>query len=187
VLAPLGGRFGEEDMIGPLARHFEPRLPLLRALQRVDLATFCADSILPKVDRASMAHSLEVRVPFLDRRLVEHVLALPVVPGEEPKALLRQLLDERVPAAVLTGPKRGFSLRTLGSFDWESARRRVREGPWVRGGLFSPAWERCAAPDVPGWQGRLFGLWLLDAWGRGWLDGSSGPLDSDATRSDCSA
>jgi hypothetical protein len=114
---------------------------------------------------------------------VEHALALPPVPGEPPKALLRKLVRERVPAAVLAGPKRGFSLRTLAGFDWEAARRRVREGPWVRGGLIAPAWERCASPDLPGWQGRLWSLWALDAWGRAWLAGGSGPLDSEATRS----
>jgi asparagine synthase (glutamine-hydrolysing) len=71
LLAPMGLHFGDFEMLTPLRRHFEPALPLRRALQRVDLMTFCTDSILAKVDKASMAHSLEVRVPFLDRRIIE--------------------------------------------------------------------------------------------------------------------
>lgn len=114
LLAPLGVRFDEEAMLAPLEAAYVPALPPRRALQRVDLMTFCADSILNKVDQASMAHALEVRVPFLDHRLVEWGLSRPLEPeGEETgKPVLRRYLTGAVPVAVLNQPKTGFSLKS---------------------------------------------------------------------------
>jgi asparagine synthase (glutamine-hydrolysing) len=69
--------------------------------------TFCSGSVLAKVDRMAMAHSLEVRAPFLDRRIVEWALTRrpePLKRGEG-KPLLRRYLAGRVPASVLTYPK----------------------------------------------------------------------------------
>jgi asparagine synthase (glutamine-hydrolysing) len=85
--------------------------PLNRILY-IDLKTYLADDILVKVDRMSMAHSLEVRAPFLDHRLVELVARLPgrvKVPGPADKPLLRALLDGRVPRDAWDRPKHGFT------------------------------------------------------------------------------
>jgi asparagine synthase (glutamine-hydrolysing) len=85
--------------------------PLNRILY-VDLKTYLPDDILVKVDRMSMAHSLEVRAPFLDHRLVEMVARLPgrvKVPGDATKPLLRALLEGCVPRAAWDRPKHGFT------------------------------------------------------------------------------
>jgi asparagine synthase (glutamine-hydrolysing) len=171
LLAPMGLRFDDARMLAPLERHFEPRLPLARALQRVDLMTFCTDSILAKVDRASMAHSLEVRVPFLDRRIVEWGLSRPEVPTveTESKGVLRGYLDGRVPPAVLEHPKQGFSMRILGNYDWDEAMDRIGEGVWVREGYWSADWERLVAPGVPYRNARLWTLLFLTRWAGRWL------------------
>jgi len=78
----------------------------------IDIKTWLVDDILVKVDRASMAHALEARAPFLDYRLVEFAASLPVdykVKGLSKKHILKEsqkgLLDKR----VLTQPKRGFN------------------------------------------------------------------------------
>jgi asparagine synthase (glutamine-hydrolysing) len=81
--------------------------------QYVDLKTYLAEGILTKVDRASMAVSLEARVPFLDPRLVEFALNLPPamkLRGNRTKAILRRALAGRLPATVLDKPKEGFSI-----------------------------------------------------------------------------
>lgn len=78
----------------------------------MDLRTWLLDDILVKVDRASMAHGLEARAPFLDHRLVEFAAALPVdlkLKGLRSKHLLRVMLDKKIPADVLRQPKRGFN------------------------------------------------------------------------------
>jgi asparagine synthase (glutamine-hydrolysing) len=78
----------------------------------LDYATFLPDDILALSDRLSMAHSLEVRVPFVDHVLVEAVFPLPqrvkIGPWWQSKRLLRRALRPRLPASHFLAPKRGF-------------------------------------------------------------------------------
>ena len=78
----------------------------------LDYSTFLPDDILALSDRLSMAHSLEVRVPFVDHELVESVFPLPqhmkIGPLWEKKRLLRRALRPRLPKQHLSAPKRGF-------------------------------------------------------------------------------
>jgi asparagine synthase (glutamine-hydrolysing) len=166
----MGVRFGAQEMLEPFRRHFEPSLPLCRALQRVDLMTFCTDSILAKVDKASMAHSLEVRVPWLDRRIVDWALSCAPDPRseEESKPVLRDYLRPRVPAEVLQRPKQGFSLRILDNYDWEGTIEAIRRGPWVQNGLWEKNWERLLAAGVPYREARIWTLLCLTKWGQAW-------------------
>jgi asparagine synthetase B (glutamine-hydrolysing) len=79
----------------------------------VDVKTYLADDILVKVDRMSMAASLEARVPLLDYRIVEFALNLPPhlkLNGQETKVILRRIMANRLPEAVLNKPKEGFSI-----------------------------------------------------------------------------
>ena len=83
----------------------------LRAALYFDYHTYLADDILALSDRLSMAHSLEIRVPFVDHELVEHVFPLPSglkAGARAPKRLLKRALAPRLPAGHLTAPKRGF-------------------------------------------------------------------------------
>jgi asparagine synthase (glutamine-hydrolysing) len=86
--------------------------PLAR-MQDVDLGIYLVDDLLVKTDRLSMAHSLELRVPFLDQRVAEFALALPTalkVRGLAKKRLLRQSLAPLLPKEVVRGRKQGFSI-----------------------------------------------------------------------------
>ena len=78
-----------------------------------DQKYFLPDDILNKVDRMSMAHSLEVRPPFLDHRIVEFAAALPPeykIQGFRQKLVLRHLMRERLPRKILTRKKMGFDI-----------------------------------------------------------------------------
>jgi asparagine synthase (glutamine-hydrolysing) len=83
----------------------------VQAALYLDYHTYLADDVLALSDRLSMAHSLEIRVPFVDHELVERVFPLPagvkVGPGA-PKRLLRRALATRLPLQHLDAPKRGF-------------------------------------------------------------------------------
>jgi asparagine synthase (glutamine-hydrolysing) len=101
------------------------------ALSLYQLRHSLPQDILTKVDRMSMAESLEVRAPFLDSKLASYALALPPqikLHGEIGKYALRQALRARLPTAVLSAPKRGFSLPVrewLGSIFWQELREEV--------------------------------------------------------------
>ena len=82
------------------------------ALTRLDISHYLGNQLLHDGDMMSMAHSVEMRVPYLDHRLVERVLSLPArfkLDRERPKPLLLDALDGRVPRAVWNRPKMGFT------------------------------------------------------------------------------
>ncbi len=96
---------------------------LIDHMMRTDLAAFLGEDILTKVDRASMAVSLECRDPFLDHRLVEFAYTLPLnylYNDGEHKRILKDVLRPMISPSVLSAPKRGFSIPL---YDW------IR-GPW---------------------------------------------------------
>lgn len=114
LLVP-GLRVGGDELV----RRYSARLPEWRGAsavdqsQRTDLRTYMLDDILVKVDRMSMRHSLELRSPFLDYRMVELGLRVPSrlrVKGGENKYLLRRLAARHLPPEVCAAPKRGFSI-----------------------------------------------------------------------------
>ncbi|QDS91038.1 Asparagine synthetase [glutamine-hydrolyzing] 1 [Rosistilla ulvae] len=93
--------------------HWRPSLPLLTRLQCLDFHTYLPDDILTKVDRTSMANSLEVRVPLLSRSLIEYAFSLPEqlrFQGGMPKGILRNAYRGILPTVVIDRKKRGFSI-----------------------------------------------------------------------------
>jgi asparagine synthase (glutamine-hydrolysing) len=132
-LQPLERHHGWKEIFSPDARaeltgrrsSFDP-VDLLRAryaetegadelarLQDVDLGIYLVDDLLVKTDRASMAHSLEARVPYLDTVVTNLALALPTrhkVRGLAKKVLLRKAAAPLLPREIVRGKKRGFSI-----------------------------------------------------------------------------
>jgi asparagine synthase (glutamine-hydrolysing) len=86
---------------------------IVSRLSEIDFRSYMVDDILVKVDRMSMAHSLEVRSPLLDHKLVEFAASLPVahkLRGWQTKSLLRQVLGRYLPPQTLKKRKQGFSV-----------------------------------------------------------------------------
>jgi asparagine synthase (glutamine-hydrolysing) len=105
------GRVEPLDLVRNEAAASDGADDLARAMA-IDLRLFMVDDMLVKTDRASMAHSLEARVPLLDPVVAELALALPSalkVRGLTKKRLLRRAVEPLLPRAVLEGKKRGFS------------------------------------------------------------------------------
>ncbi len=101
-------------------RFWREDLEPLKRMQWADLHTYLPGDLLTKVDRSSMAHSLEVRPPLLDHRLVEFALSLDTrllrdVEGNRGKLIVRRLMDDRIPPGIFDRPKRGFNLPVA---DW---------------------------------------------------------------------
>jgi asparagine synthase (glutamine-hydrolysing) len=116
--ALLDGRRGADPLVAWERRFAETAgsEPLVR-LQDVDLGLYLVDDLLVKTDRASMRHSLEARVPFLDAAVADFALGLPRDArvrlgwrGAEKKRLLRRVAAGLLPPEIVRGPKRGFSI-----------------------------------------------------------------------------
>ncbi len=140
----------------------------LRWMQLVDMLTYLPDDILAKVDRASMAHALEVRVPLIDHRLIAFAWTLPrdfFVRNGKSKALLREVLYRHVPQPIVDRPKMGFGVPLAfwlrGPLrDWaeDLLSPRVLESE----GIFNVRFVRKAMDDhIAGKRNMAYGLWTL--------------------------
>jgi asparagine synthase (glutamine-hydrolysing) len=143
----LTGRPAAWDPVSTLRERFAETEghDLLTRLQDVDLGTYLVDDLLVKTDRASMAWSLEARVPFLDTVVSNFALSLPPsqrVRGLEKKRLLRRALEPLLPRQVVHGRKRGFSIPAAAWLRGELepfARETLSPGTLDRQGLLQPA------------------------------------------------
>jgi asparagine synthase (glutamine-hydrolysing) len=143
----------------------------LKYWQHLDLESFLVDCNLARVDRASMAHGLEVRVPLLDYRLVELALALPpelMTADHGGKAVLRELAASRLPRSLQMKPKQGFSFPLERVITPGAMKLKLLDGALVRCGIIDRtglnAWL------ASGTQGlKLWMLFVLDNWARQWL------------------
>ena len=148
--------------------------PLAR-LQDVDRDIYLVDDLLVKTDRASMAHSLEVRVPFLDTAVTDLALAVPSnrhLLGWQRKRLLRRAVAPLLPKPILYGRKRGFSIPAAAWLRGELlpfARDVLSSDAIRRQGLFRPeAVDRLLTEHASGqadnsrqiWCLMTLGLWL---------------------------
>lgn len=152
----------------------------LSRLMELDVRTYLPDDILVKVDIASMAHSLEVRAPFVDHHVMEVAAALPAaqkVRAVTGKVLLKQAFADLIPPAIVKRSKKGFSLPLqrwfqddlLGFTRETLLSRRSRER-----GLFEPrAIERLIDRHTRGedhgdrlWNLLVLELWHVEVWDR---------------------
>ena len=117
----------------------------LSLIQYLDLKTYLVGDINTKVDRASMAHSLEVREPLMDHSLVEWLATLPPsfkLRGGEGKWLFKKAMEAHLPSEVLYRPKMGFAVPLESWFRGplkERVRRAVLGDSLAETGLFDPA------------------------------------------------
>jgi asparagine synthase (glutamine-hydrolysing) len=152
--------------------------PLSR-IQYVDIKTYLVDDILTKVDRASMAHSLEVRVPLLDHEVMEYAASIPAsykLRGGEGKYIFKKVLAQVLPAEVLQRPKMGFSIPLAQWFRRELKPNFEREVLTKR----SVVSEFFDLRPIQQWWGQhqrgtrdyapmLWALLVLEHWGRRFL------------------
>ena len=183
VRASLAARAAE----AVLARHFDRfrALPLHSRMMRFDFETYLPGDVLTKVDRMSMAHSIESRVPLLDNDVIEFAATLPSrfkIRDGRRKAVLKRALGSLLPAGILERRKQGFG---------------VPLGTWFRGGLtdlfsdvlnaprtrqrgyFEPRFvDRLVREHLGGTRDHTDRLWQLlvfELWHREYLDSATVP------------
>lgn len=108
---PAMHRFLPDDPEWFYRSHFNRSLSPLKSIQQLDIKCFMGELVLVKMDRASMAHSLEVRVPFLDHDLYQNVLGSKessYFRSNVTKFLLHENIREKMPDIIINRPKQGF-------------------------------------------------------------------------------
>jgi asparagine synthase (glutamine-hydrolysing) len=166
---------GVGEPLSILTNGHQPRLPsATEQMMYLDTMTYLPDDILVKVDRATMAVSLEGRIPLLDHRVVEFAWRLPLsmrVRGHEGKWILRQVLSRYVPRELVERPKFGFGV-PLASWlrgplrEW--GEELLGEARLRREGFFDPklirgAWQEHLSGRRD-WQFHLWDILMFQAW-----------------------
>lgn len=182
----LGGRERQTLLTDP--RHAASLPDFTRRMMYLDLISYLPDDILAKVDRASMAVSLEARVPLLDHRVVEFAASLPLemkIRAGQGKWLLRRVLDRYVPAALIERPKTGFGvpidqwLRGL-LREWAEAllaEERLRDEGYFNVAAIRRTWAEHLS-GARNWQHQLWGVLQFQAWSAEWGAAIAGQFEA---------
>ena len=154
------------------------------SLLYMDYHMYLGDDLLMKLDRASMACSLELRTPYLDQRLVEFTAGLPMafkMRGLKTKYLFKKALEGRLPSKILYRQKRGFSV-PVGRWMREELKPLVQNvlarEKLVRDGIFDPDVVQRLLEEH--WSRRfdhrrgLRALLMFQIWHDRWVRGSGG-------------
>ena len=162
------------EALQPASADVHHPLAVVEQMMLADTAAVLPDQMLVKVDRASMAASLEVRVPFLDHRLLEWSWRQPVAvktAGGVGKLVLRRAAAHMLPADIINRPKMGFD-PPLGRWlrnelkpwagDLLAAPRCVAEG-WLDGPALQKVWQEHLTGQR-NWDYRLWGVLMLETW-----------------------
>ncbi len=172
----LPGAFDEH--LVQLQKMSSTRENALERFLRFDQRFYLPDDILVKTDRMSMAHSLEVRPPFLDHRIVQFAATLPMhlkIRGSRQKILLKELMRDKLPLPVLQRKKMGFDIPT---HEWMRGPLRamllevVSDGAANHGNLFRPAvlqrYVELHLDRSANLGYHLWGLLILFLWMKKW-------------------
>ncbi len=175
-LAQLGD-FDSRDLFEP---HHRPGWDPLRQLTYLDLKTYLPGDILTKVDRMSMAHALEARVPLLDHHLVELAFRIPAryrMRGQSTKWLFHRVVDPRLPEEIHRRPKRGFAIPLTHWLLGPRGERiveallsdRLRQRGYLNPSAVKQIWDehRMGQRDH---SPRLWALYCLEIWFRAYCD-----------------
>lgn len=165
-----------------LARHFDrySGLPWSSQMMRFDTDTYLPDDVLTKVDRMSMAHSIESRVPLLDNEVVAFAAALPAalkINNGRQKHVLKEAAAPLLPAAILDRPKQGFAV-PLGAWFRGSLRELFADTllstRGLQRGYFQPHFVRRLVDEhLSGRRDHTYRLWQLvvfERWHQSYID-----------------
>ena len=181
---------GTNDHVARSFREFARRVNTNEPLDKllyIDGKTYLPGDILVKVDRMSMATSLEVRVPLLDHKLIEFVTKVPAslkLAGTETKHLLRRVARDLIPAEILNRPKQGFGM-PLEEWINQQLRDHIRDilrepRTRQRGYVNSNYVDLILDEHHKGRRDHSFPLWtllILELWHRRYMDHSPGAFE----------
>jgi asparagine synthase (glutamine-hydrolysing) len=180
------GKSDGADILRSHAARIGSQYPLDRLLY-VDSKSYLPGDILTKVDRMSMAVSLEARVPLLDHKLIEFVTRIPAslkMKDGESKYIFKRAVEDLVPSEILHRPKQGFGV-PIGEWINKELRQEIRDtfadSRTRQRGYLDPAYVDLLLDEHErGRRDHSWALWallILELWQRTFADTSSGRSD----------
>jgi asparagine synthase (glutamine-hydrolysing) len=145
-----------------------------KQIQYLNIKTFMSELVLQKIDRASMANSLEVRVPFLDTKLVEYFMSLSpdcfMKKGIQ-KPLLQSILASKIPESILQRKKQGFVGPDKFYMDINIYENALKNGYLINEEVINSDYLNRKIIEKDYW--RLWKLFVLECWWANWKTGSN--------------
>lgn len=171
MLQPHLHPFIPEDVHWFYRKNFKADLSPLKAVQYMDVKCFMGELVLTKIDRASMANSLEVRVPFLDHQLVEYLFSLDESVVHDPmqtKRLLFENIKNGLPKSILERKKQGFvgPDQYYMQLDWY--KKELKNSKLVELNIVRQAYIDELLNETYNW--KLWKIIVMEFWVREWLD-----------------
>lgn len=151
-------------------QHYNPALSPLKSIQKMDIKCFMGELVLTKIDRASMAHSLEVRVPFLDHELFEKVFQYREQTYFKPEAtkfLLYENIKTKLPQKILERKKQGFVGPDSYYMDIDWYKDIMLSGNLLKTGIINESYIQQLISTKDHW--RLWKLTVMENWWKEWM------------------
>jgi asparagine synthase (glutamine-hydrolysing) len=171
MLQPRIHKHIEKDVHWFYRKHFLPNLSKLKSIQYLDTKCFMGELVLTKIDRASMANSLEVRVPFLDHTLFEKVFSLAESNYFKPtqtKFLLFENIKNYLPKTILNRKKQGFVGPDNYYMNLDFYRKELTNSCLVKYDIIKQEYIDQLLKETYNW--KLWKILIMEKWFKHWID-----------------
>lgn len=175
MLHPNFYKFIPKDVHWFYRQNFLQNLSPLKSIQFMDIKCFMGELVLTKVDRASMANSLEVRVPFLDHQLFEKVFSLDekaYYKSNQTKYLLYENLKKVLPKEILDRKKQGFVGPDSYYMNTEWYKTELKNSKLVESGIIQQEYIDNLLKETYNW--KLWKILIMEKWFSEWVDFKDG-------------
>ncbi len=152
-------------------QHFKPTLSPLKSIQYLDMKCFMGELVLTKIDRASMANSLEVRVPFLDHTLFEKVFSCNesfYFKSYQTKYLLFENIKNHLPKSILSRKKQGFVGPDSYYMNLDFYRKELSNSSLVKLQIVNQTYIDELLKETYNW--KLWKILVMEKWFKRWID-----------------
>ena len=170
MLRPEYHQFIPKDVHWFYRQHLKPNLTPMKQIQFLDIKCFMGELVLTKIDRASMANSIEVRVPFLDHQIAETVFSfseLKYIDQNQTKKLLFECIKDLLPNQVLNRKKQGFVGPDDYYMDQSFYRNLLLNSKLVEFGVIKAEYvEQLLSKD---YDWKLWKIAVMEKWFKQWI------------------
>ena len=170
MLHPRLHQYIPKDVHWFYRQHFNKNLSPLKSIQLMDIKCFMGELVLTKVDRASMANSLEVRVPFLDHELFEYVFGLnenDYFKPNQTKYLLHKNIEKHLPNEILERKKQGFVGPDSYYMDLNWYKNQLKSSKLVELNIINQHYIDDLLKETYNW--KLWKLLIMEKWFKKWV------------------